>query len=274
MGITNSEINFKKAIEYIKQNGGELEIFRLNHFLNRNNSSEIEKFLSKYQYSNGGWYYEEDEKKIVSIGASTLWLRILLELELNNTPIVDRTAKFLVENQENDGYWYELKEKLEKSPQAWLSSDLMDNRLWFTISATVFLIGCSYKSHPSILKSTHYLLSWWDEHKSFRHTWYPYWAGLAFFGYSKGNKSEEFLSCYSYTFDKMNQCDGFHLGWILTICRFEKIPSSNPLVETIFSQLKNLQNDDGSWTSTYGNAYCTMFILDLSKSFGVLSTVK
>lgn len=274
MGISNSKIDFKKAIGYIIQNGGELEIRRLNHFLKRADSSEIEKFLSKYQYSNGGWYYEEDEKKIVSIGASTLWLRILLELELNDTPIVARTAKFLVENQEHDGSWYELKEKLEKSPQIWLSSDLMDNRLWFTISTTVFLIGCSFESHPAIKKSTHYLQNWWDEHKSFRHTWYPYWAGLAFFGFSKGIKSEEFSSCYSYTITKMNQYDGFHLGWILTMCRLGKISSSNPLVETIFNQLKNLQNSDGSWTSTYGNAYCTMFILDLSKSFGFFSMEK
>ena len=118
--------------------------------------------------------------RTVSVGACNIWLRVLLELELNDTPIIKRTVAFLIERQDPDGSWYELKEKLEKSPQAWLNPDTMDNRLWFTISLTVFLMASGFESHPAIKKSSNYLLKWWDKHKHFRVTWWPYWAGIAF----------------------------------------------------------------------------------------------
>jgi hypothetical protein len=156
------------------------------------NPSEAEKALAEYQLPNGGWYYEDDPAKTVSIGASNIWLRVLLELELKNTPILKRTAAFLIEHQDPDGSWYDLKEKLEKSPQAWLNPDIMDNRLWFTISLTVFLMASDFESHPAIKKSRDYLLKWWDEHKQFRVTWWSYWAGIAFFANTRGINSEAF----------------------------------------------------------------------------------
>ena len=79
------KIDVKKAVEYIKQYGGEVDILRLKHFLGGMSFSEALRTLSKYQFPNGGWYYEDDPTKTLSIGASTLWLRVLLELELTNT---------------------------------------------------------------------------------------------------------------------------------------------------------------------------------------------
>lgn len=159
-----ARIDVEKAVKYVKQHGGEVEIIRLRHFLGDMNLTEAEKTLSKYQFLNGGWYYD-DPTKTLSIGASTLWLRILLELELVNTPIVRCTAAFLIEHQGADGSWYELKEKLDKSPQAWLNPDIMDNRLWFTVSAAVFLMACGFESHPAIKRASDYLSAWWDRHK-------------------------------------------------------------------------------------------------------------
>jgi len=163
------------------------------------NLLEAEEILSKHQFPNGGWYYEDDPAETVSIGASNIWLRVLLELESNNTFILERTAAFLIEHQDPDGSWYELKEKLEKSPQAWLNADTMDNRLWFTISLTVFLMASGFESHPAIKRSGNYLLKWWDEHKRFRVTWWPYWAGMAFFANTRGTESEAFSVCHPYT---------------------------------------------------------------------------
>ena len=54
-----AEIDVKKAINYVKQHGGEVEIVRLQHFLGNMNLAETEKILSKYQLPNGGWYYED-----------------------------------------------------------------------------------------------------------------------------------------------------------------------------------------------------------------------
>lgn len=112
----DSKVDVKKAISYVKKHGGEVEIIRLQHFLGDMNLSEAEETLSKYQLPNGGWYYEDDPAKTVSIGASNTWLRVLLELELKNASFFKRTAMFLIEHRDPDG-WYELKEKLEKSPQ-------------------------------------------------------------------------------------------------------------------------------------------------------------
>ncbi|MBS7632835.1 hypothetical protein KEJ15_04330 [Candidatus Bathyarchaeota archaeon] len=257
-----SQVNVEKAVEYVKQYGEEVEIVRLKHFLGDMNLSEAEKILSKYQLPNGGWYYEDDPTKTVSIGASNIWLRVLLELELKHTPILKRTATFLIEHQNADGSWYELKEKLEKSPQAWLNPDIMDNRLWFTISLTVFLMASGFESHPAIKKSSNYLLKWWDEHKQFRVTWWPYWAGIAFFANTRGTESEAFSVCHFYTKKRLDQYDSFHLGWILDMCTLGNLPSSDPLVKASLDRLEALQGPDGAWNSKYGNAYCTLFVLN------------
>lgn len=255
-------VNVKKAVEYVEPHGGEVEIIRLQHFLGDMNVSEAEKTLSKYQFSNGGWYYEDDPTKTLSLGASTLWLRILLELELTNRDIVKRTAAFIVKHQEHDGSWYELKDKLEKSPQAWLNPDVMDNRLWFTISATVFLMACGYESHPAIKKAGSYLSKWWDERKEFRVTWWPYWGGIAFFANTRGTKSEAFSTCHSYTIKRLDQYDAFHLGWILNMCKLGNLPASDSLVKTCLERLELLQRPDGAWSSKYGDVYCTLFALN------------
>ncbi|MGQ9691578.1 MAG: hypothetical protein ACUVQY_10060 [Thermoproteota archaeon] len=88
-----------------------------------------------------------------------------MELELKNASIFKRTAMFLIEHRDPDGSRYELKEKLEKSPQDWLSPDMMDNRLWFTVSLTVFLMASGFEFHPTIKKSSDYLSEWWDEQR-------------------------------------------------------------------------------------------------------------
>ena len=161
MASRTAKLNARKAIGYVRHHGGEVESIRIQHLLGNMSLSEAERVLSKYQLPNGGWYYEDNPAETVSIGASNIWLRILLELELKNTPILERTASFLIEHQDPDGSWYELEEKLEKSPQVWLSEDVLDNRLWFTISLTVFLMASGFESHPAIEKSRDYLLKWW-----------------------------------------------------------------------------------------------------------------
>jgi len=81
------EVDVKKAIGYIERQGGEVEIIRLLHFLGNMNVAEAEKVLSRYQLPSGGWCYEDDPIKTVSIGACNVWLRVLLELELQSSSI-------------------------------------------------------------------------------------------------------------------------------------------------------------------------------------------
>lgn len=258
----------EKAVRFVKQHGGEVEIVRLQHFIGDMNLSNAEKILSRYQFPNGGWYYEDDPTKTLSIGASTLWLRTLLELELANTTIVKRTAAFIMKHQDSDGSWYELKEKLEKAPQAWLNIYEMDNRLWFTISATVFLTACGFGSSLAIKRSSNYISRYWDENRSFRVTWWPYWGGIAFFANTRGISSEAFSACHSYTIKRLEQYDGFHLGWILNMCRLGGLPATYPLVRASLDRLGALQRPDGAWSSKYGDAYCTLFALNSMRHYG------
>ncbi|MHA1287382.1 MAG: prenyltransferase/squalene oxidase repeat-containing protein [Candidatus Thorarchaeota archaeon] len=261
-------VDVKNALKYVRQHGGKIDIIRLQHFLGKLNFSVAEETLSKYQFPNGGWYYEDDSTKTLSVGASNLWLRVLLELELTNTPIVKRTAEFLIKNQDPDGSWYELKEKLEKSPQPWLNPDVTDNRLWFTISATVFLTASGFESHPAIKKAGDYLSTYWDNHKKFRVTWYPYWAGIPFFAKTRGTNSEAFVACHSYTTERLDQYNGFHLGWVLDMCKLANLPASDSLVRASLDRLENLQRQDGAWSSKYGDVYCTLFALNILRHYG------
>lgn len=190
-----------------------------------------------------------------------------MELALTNTRIVKRTTAFLIKHQDSDGSWYELKEKLEKSPQAWLNPDIMDNRLWFTISATVFLMACGFESHPAIKKASDYLSRWWDKHGKFRVTWYPYWAGIAFFANTRGTSSEAFSTCHSYTMKKLNQYNAFHLGWILNMCKLANLSASDPLVKASSDRLEQLQKPEGAWNSRYGDSYSTLFALNLLRHY-------
>ena len=262
------EVDVKGAIGYIERQGGEVEIIRLRHFLGDMDVAEAEKVLSRYQLPDGGWFYEDDPMKTASIGACNIWLRVLLELELQSSSVLKRTATFLMDHQDPDGSWYELKEKLERSPQAWLNQDTMDNRLWFTISLTVFLMASGFGSSPAIKRSGDYLLKWWDEHKQFRVTWWPYWAGIAFFANVRGTGSEAFSFCQSYTMERLDQYDGFHLAWILDMCKLGGLPASSSLVKISLDRLALLQGPDGAWSSKYGNAYCSLFALHSLRNYG------
>lgn len=261
-------IDVEKAVRFVRWHGGEVETIRLQHFLGDMNLSNAEKILSKFQFPDGGWFYEDDPTKTLSIGASTLWLRTLLELELENTAIVERTAAFIMKHQGSDGSWYELKEKLEKAPQAWLNVDEMDNRLWFTISATVFLTACGFGSALALKKCRDFISKYWDENKSFRVTWWPYWGGIAFFANTRGTSSEAFSACHSYTMKRLEQYDGFHLGWILDMCKLGGLLASDPLVKASLDRLEALQRSNGAWSSKYGDAYCTLFALNSLRYYG------
>ena len=89
-----SEVDVKGAIGYIERQGGEVEIIRLRHFLGDMDVAEAEKVLSRYQLPDGGWFYEDDPMKTASIGACNIWLRVLLELELQSSSVLKRTATF------------------------------------------------------------------------------------------------------------------------------------------------------------------------------------
>lgn len=261
-------VDVEGAIRYVRKNGGKIDQLRLDCFLGNRDETAAVDILSEYQYPSGGWFYEDDPKKVTSVGASSLWLRVLLELGLEETETVRRTADFLFEHQEADGSWYELREKLEESPQAWLSEDKMDNRLWFTVSTTVWLTEVGFGSHPCIVKSTRYLSDYWDEHESFRVTGYPYWAGLPFFAKTRGTESEAFRACYDYTLARLEEYNPFHLGWVLNMCKLAGMPAEDRLATAALDRLEGQQNLEGFWGSRYGGAYCTLFALNMLRNYG------
>lgn len=265
---TSFRVDVEKAVRFVRQHGNKINLIRLRHFLGERMGPELEPTLKEYQYPNGGWCYEDDPKRVVSIGASSLWLRVLLEVGLKDAEMVGRTAEFLLGHQEPDGSWYELEEKLELSPQQWLNEDLMDNRLWFTISTTVWLMEAGFESHSGIRRSTRYLSDYWDEHGKFRVTGYPYWAGLPFFAKTMGIESEAFSSCYNYTLDRIEQYNAFLLGWVLNMCKLTGLPASDGLVKASLDRLESLQGQDGAWESKYGDSYCTLFALNMLRHYG------
>jgi len=258
----NAKANEMKAVRYVEEHGNEVEILRLRKYQGLSDSKEVLRVLSIYQFPSGGWYYEDDETKTLSLGASTLWLRVLLELGLQGTEMVHRTASFIMENQDEDGSWYELEEKLKRSPQAWLSEDEEDNRLWFTISAVVFLTACGYRDNVAVTRARNFLLRFWDDHGRFKDNWYPYIAGIPFFASIRGASSRAFKSCYNFSMEKLHLCNSFLLGWLLTMCRLAELPGTDPLVEAALDRLESLQRPDGAWGSKYGDSYNTLFVLN------------
>ena len=129
-------------------------------------------------------------------------------------------------------------------------------------------MASGFESHPAIKKSSNYLLEWWDEHKQFRVTWWPYWGGIAFFANTRGTSSEAFSACHSYAMKRLELYDGFHLGWILDMCKLGGLSALDPLVEVSLRRLEALQRTDGAWSSKYGDAYCTLFALNSLKHYG------
>lgn len=262
--------NEMQAVRYVEKHNNDVEILRLKKYQGLSDPEEAQRMLSNYQFLNGGWYYEDDETQTLSLGASTLWLRVLLELGLQNTEIVHRTANFITGHQNEDGSWYELREKLERSPQVWLSEDEEDNRLWFTISTTVFLTACGYGDSPAVARARDFLLRFWDDHGRFKDNWYPYWAGIPFFARTRGTSSKAFKSCYDFAMEKLDLCNSFLLGWLLTMCRLAELPGTDSLVEATLDRLESMQRPDGAWGSKYGDSYNTLFVLNHLKQYGRL----
>ncbi|MFX1592920.1 MAG: hypothetical protein ACFFCL_09520 [Promethearchaeota archaeon] len=242
---------WKKTINYINQEGTILDNLRLKHTLNiPYESYELENVLLDYQFSNGSWDYnssEETSDRIGSLGGTIHCLRWIREFHLEKSPRMFLTLSFLEKIQEQDGSFYETKEKLTHSPQKWLQEDTLIDRFYFTAVVPMRLFSLSYSENPIIELALNWLKNNWNDWDIVSGTWYGVWALLGLYPYEIGLSKPLYDRCYDYTLKWLPKLPSQPLTWLLDILIASGYSFNDNLIIKGVELLKNLKSKQGIW---------------------------
>ncbi|MFW9773556.1 MAG: hypothetical protein ACFFEO_15510, partial [Candidatus Thorarchaeota archaeon] len=237
---------WKKAIEFINQNGVLLDRLRIkNLFKLSYKKSEVEEILSDYQFPNGSWDYKSSEEnldRIGSLGGTIHCLRWIREFHLEKSDKMKLTLPFLQKIQKDDGSFYETPAKLNHSPQRWLNEDRIIDTFYFTAAVPMRLFSLGYKKSPIIQPSLNWLKLKWNDWNIVAGTWYGAWALLCLNSYNIGLDTSLYNHCRQYTLDWLPRLPAQPLTWLLDVLIAAEYSLDDEIVKKGINHLKSLQN--------------------------------
>ncbi|MFX1388282.1 MAG: hypothetical protein ACFE9M_13780, partial [Promethearchaeota archaeon] len=149
--------------------------------------------------------------------------------------------------QEQDGSFYETKEKLTHSPQKWLQKEIIIDRFYFTAAVPMRLFSLGYYDNPIINPALNWLKNNWNNWNIVAGTWYGAWALLSLYPYEIGLPKTLFDQCYDYTLNWLPKLPSQPLTWLLDILIAAGYFFNDNLIIKGVELLKKLQSEQGIW---------------------------
>jgi hypothetical protein len=238
-------MDISAAVEYVKKKGSVVERAYLGMVLDEIAPPMFESLVSSYQLDGGAWCYPTDDSRAASVGATIDWIRLLINVRMMGTELIGKSADFLAANQGHDGDWYETVEKLDESPQAWLSENADDNRLYFTAGAAAVLVGAGYVSSACTVAAADYLDRWHAEHGSFPGFTRTVWAVLPVAASRFSYDCDLFLANYGRAADNVPTTGVTECCWAIDMCSYAGIRPGDKLLDAIIGRLTSLLGPGG-----------------------------
>jgi hypothetical protein len=238
-------MDLSSAIDYVKKNGSVVERAYLGMILEEVALPMFEPLVSSYQFDNGAWSYPADETRVASVGATIDWIRLLINVRMMGTEMIGKSADFLAENQGPDGDWYETAEKLDVSPQSWLSENSDDNRLYFTAAAAAVLVGAGYVSSACTVAAAEYLERWQTDHGAFPGFARTVWAVLPVAASRFSYDSDLFLANYGRAGETVQELSLDACCWAIDMCSYAGLGPGDAVVDGVIGRLAALLGPGG-----------------------------
>ena len=251
-------MNIQKAIGFIKENGTALERYRLRYLLGEEKSSELPlRYLGNLQNDDGGFPYKSEKGKESSVNVTSSNLSLLIELELSESNVCEKTLEWLLNIQGQDGSWDESKAITQYSPPFWDVPGDLKTKMWLTASISDDLIKLGHGKSQVVRKATDFLLKNRDKEGKFAGFLHSTWIAVGVFGQLEGADSETVKKALR-VLDK-NLCrmeDGASdFIWCLECCYAAGISKEESVVKKCISRVIELQRENGAWASIDGERY-------------------
>ncbi len=262
-----------KAIRFVKENGTELEKYRLSYLLGKERDDEVPlRYLRELQNSDGGFPYGNEKSKLSSINSVSANLHVMIELGLSDSEVCKKTVDYLMRVQAEEGSWGEDQAINQYNPPPWDIPGDLKAKMWLTASILNYLIQLGYKESEAVRKGVRFLLGNRDEKGKFVGPLHSTWISIGVFGQLDGVDSEvvrKALRVMERNFDLLRD-DATDLVWCLECFHVGGVPKEHPLVKRCIERLTELQRKDEAWTShpSDGEEY------SVSTTIGALKVLK
>lgn len=241
-------MNWEKAVQFVRQNGSEVELARLRYLLHGERPSpDVVKQLFQGQREDGG-FAPFWAPSYSSIDATCFRLAQAEQLGLDTTeiPLVD-ALRFLLWRQDADGRFAEHPSVADSAPP-WAAPGDLAAALYLTANAGFWLAFCNFTSAAQ--EAANFLSTHLDENRhklpSFAHTqWLA--CGLAW----KLGQNELVDHLASHLYAQLPDTAG-ELAWLLVTLRSVGFPSDRGVVVAGSVRLVRMQAEDGSFPSDEG----------------------
>lgn len=258
-------MDIEKAIQFIKENGNEVEQARLNYVLS--NERPLEKIIAQLftnQRADGSWlpFWADDYS---SLDATCFRLAQAEQLGLIQSEVaVTRAVNFLAQQQSLDGSWEEDVEVVDSAPP-WSKPGDLSAKLYLTSNCGLWLALLGNPDRNAS-KAAEYLGTHLDQDgqmPSFLHT---HWLAGGLF-HKLGLQTSERI--FDYLHNKINELATSNLSWLITTLCAAGVPATYSLLDEAVALLEKNQKDDGRWESEDGSRQDVHATLEAIRAFSL-----
>jgi len=251
-------LDVQKATRFIKENGTELEKYRLRYLLSKERDDEVPlRYLRQLQNDDGGFPYEDEKGKLSSVNFTSVNLSLMIELGLTRSDVCRKTLEYLMKVQGVDGSWDENQAINQYSPPFWNTPGDLKTKMWLTATITNYLIQLGYRESEAVRKATQFLLENRNEQGAFSGFLHSTWISVRVFGQLEGPDSEvvkKALRVIEQNISRMEDGAADFI-WCLECFCVAGISKDTPIVKRCIDRVIELQRDNGAWTSGDGEKY-------------------
>lgn len=267
----NKKLTLKNAIEFINNNGSELDKAKINLILKQEEDPSRQVILDHFtllQNNDGGFPYQFQRNKISTINHTVSALFSLTDYNLIENDIVEQGIEFLFRKQNIDGSWDEPDDLMNYQPPEWNKPGEITTQLWITANACHLLTELEYIPSPYLTKGLNFLLQHKEPTGKLQGYLLSNWIIVAVLGTMHGIENEltqNFITIIDENLDKiLNTSDAI---WCLRCLIDGGLPTSHSTVLKLYQNLIENQRQDGGWDSVDGKNFDIRTTLDIIRLF-------
>ncbi len=269
-------MKIEKAIDFIRQNGSDLEKARAEWVINgaKPGVQIIRSFL-ELQHVDGGFPFGMEKGKLSAVNSTLLAIRYLDELGMFESTAADRALNYLLQVQKDDGGWDEDPAIIEYALPPYITPGDLRTRVYLSAYASYWLALKDFLEEPKFRDALYFLVSHQEDSGrffGFRHTT---WIAVSAFALAGRPYAKIVGKGLKYLMEKpLAEWADSQIAWALECLGRARLPRVHPFVNDCLAELEQRQNPDGVWISEDGDAFtvdATINALKAFKLFGALS---
>jgi hypothetical protein len=139
-------MNVEEILEYVKKNGTEMDLYRIEYlFYGKKDDAIPLNLLAALQNADGGFPYNTEKGNASRLSETSVQFTLLRELDLLKTDLGKRTVNYLVSTQKSDGRWSENPEIAQYDPPPWNMPGDLKSDMWLTAEMALHLLPLGYR---------------------------------------------------------------------------------------------------------------------------------